>query len=181
MTKNWKKIATQTVYETDWIEVEHNEVITPSGSRGTYGVVHFKNLAVGIVPIDEDGNTYLVGQYRFPIDEYSWEIPAGGCPPGESVLDTARRELQEETGITAEKWSIISKIHTSNSVCNETGFIAMAEGLTMGEAQPDDTEELTLRKLPLKEAFQLVMENKITDSLSIAGILKAMVLKTSGQ
>lgn len=179
MAKNWKKIATKVVYENNWIEVQHHDVFTPSGSRGIYGQVNFKNLAIGIVPIDKDGNTYLVGQYRFPIDEYSWEIPEGGCPVGESIIDAAKRELLEETGITAGKWSIISKIHTSNSVCNETGFILIAEDLTLGEAQPEETEDLTLRKLPLSEAFQLVMENKITDSLSIAGILKAMVLQNS--
>lgn len=177
MANNWKKLHSKVVYENPWIEVEHHEVINPSGGAGIYGQVNFKNLAIGIVPVDADGNTYLVGQHRFPIDEYSWEIPEGGCPEGEDMLECAVRELKEETGISAKKWTLISKIHTSNSVCNEVGFVFLAEDLSIGDAQPEETEDLVLKKLPLKEAFNLVMENKITDSLSIAGILKAWILR----
>lgn len=177
MANNWKKLSTETVYENPWIQVQHHEVINPSGGPGIYGQVNFKNLAIGVVPLDADGNTYLVGQHRFPIDEYSWEIPEGGCPENEDMLDCAKRELLEETGLSAARWTLISRIHTSNSVCNETGFIFLAEELTMGTAEPEETEDLTLKKLPLEEAFRMVMENKITDSLSIAGILKARILK----
>lgn len=179
MANNWKKLSSKTVYENPWIEVEHHEVINPGGGEGIYGQVNFKNLAIGIVPIDADGNTYLVGQHRFPIDEYSWEIPEGGCPYGEEPLECAKRELLEETGLSARKWTMISKVHTSNSVCNEVGFVFMAEELTMGEAEPEETEDLALKKLPLEEAYNLVMQNKITDSLSIAGILKAKILRNS--
>ncbi len=178
MANNWKKLSTHTVYENPWIEVQHHEVINPSGGEGIYGQVNFKNLAIGVVPLDADENTYLVGQHRFPIDEYSWEIPEGGCPHDEDILDCAKRELLEETGLKAEKWTLISRIHTSNSVCNETGFIFLAEELTQGKAEPEETEDLTVKKLPLREAYRMVMENKITDSLSIAGILKTMILKT---
>ncbi len=177
MANNWKKLSSKTVYENPWIEVEHHEVINPGGGEGIYGQVNFKNLAIGIVPIDAEGNTYLVGQHRFPIDEYSWEIPEGGCPYGEQPLECAKRELLEETGLSAKKWTMISKVHTSNSVCNEVGFVFMAEDLTMGEAEPEETEDLALKKLPLEEAYNLVMQNKITDSLSIAGILKAKILR----
>lgn len=179
MANNWKKLSTKTVYENPWIEVQHHDVINPGGGTGIYGQVNFKNLAIGIIPLDDDGNTYLVGQHRFPIDEYSWEIPEGGCPEGENMLDCAKRELLEETGLSAEKWTMISKIHTSNSVCNEVGFIFLAEKLTMGEAEPEETEDLALKKISLKDAYRLVMENKITDSLSIAGILKAWILKNN--
>ncbi len=178
MANNWKKLSTHTVYENPWIEVQHHEVITPSGGTGIYGQVNFKNLAIGVVALDADENTYLVGQHRFPIDEYSWEIPEGGCPHDEDILDCAKRELLEETGLKAEKWTLISRIHTSNSVCNETGFIFLAEELTQGKAEPEETEDLTVKKLSLREAYRMVMENKITDSLSIAGILKTMILKT---
>ncbi|ADQ16029.1 NUDIX hydrolase [Leadbetterella byssophila DSM 17132] len=177
MSNKWKKLDSQTVYENPWIEVQHHEVINPSGGKGIYGQVNFKNLAIGIVPLDKEGNTYLVGQHRFPIDEYSWEIPEGGCPHDEDILDCAKRELLEETGLRAEKWTQISKIHTSNSVCNETGFIFLAEELTQGEAEPEETEDLVVRKVSLEEAFQMVMKDEITDSLSIAGILKTRLLR----
>jgi ADP-ribose pyrophosphatase len=118
-----------------------------------------------------------VGQYRFPLQEYSWEIPEGGCPFLEEPLEAGKRELLEETGIVASKWTMISKIHTSNSVCNEVGYIFLAENLEFSDAEPEDTEDLQIIKVPLKEALRMVMENKITDSISIAGILKVAILK----
>jgi ADP-ribose pyrophosphatase len=175
--ESWKKISSEIKYENPWISLEHHEVITPGGKPGIYGQVNFKNLAIGIVPIDDKMNTYLVGQYRFPLDEYSWEIPEGGCPFDEDILDCAKRELLEETGVVAQKWTYISKIHTSNSVCNEIGHIFMAEELSFSEAEPEDTEDLQVKKVPLSQAYTWVMDNKITDSLSVAGILKATLLK----
>lgn len=177
MSNKWQKVASRTVYENAWIEVQHHDVINPSGGEGIYGQVNFKNLAIGVVPLDADGNTYLVGQHRFPIDEYSWEIPEGGCPMNEDPLSCAKRELLEETGLRAEKWTQISKIHTSNSVCNETGYIFLAEELTEGTAEPEETEDLVVRKVSLEEAFAMVMNDEITDSLSIAGILKTRELR----
>lgn len=174
---NWEKISTVVPYSNPWIEVQHHEVINPSGGKGIYGQVNFKNIAIGVVPVDNQGNTYLVGQFRFPLEEYSWEIPEGGCPIGEDILDAAKRELLEETGFTAQKWTLISKIHTSNSVCNEVGFIFLAEELHQGQADPEETEDLILKKVSLIEAVELVMNNQITDSISIAGILKIARLK----
>lgn len=175
--KNWEKISTVVPYSNPWIEVQHHEVINPSGGKGIYGQVNFKNIAIGVVPVDNQGNTYLVGQFRFPLEEYSWEIPEGGCPIGEDILDAAKRELLEETGFTAQKWTLISKIHTSNSVCNEVGFIFLAEELLEGLAEPEETEDLIIKKVSLTEAVDLVMNNQITDSISIAGILKIARLK----
>ncbi|MCU0324409.1 MAG: NUDIX hydrolase [Spirosomaceae bacterium] len=173
----WKILDTEIPYENNWIKVVHQNVINPSGGSGIYGTVHFKNIAVGVVPIDSDENTWLVGQYRFPLNEYSWEIPEGGCPNGEEVLDTAVRELKEETGLIAQKWTLISKLHTSNSVCNEVAYIFLAEDLSISEAEPEETEQLALWKIPFKEALQMVLEDKITDSMSVAGILKVARLK----
>jgi ADP-ribose pyrophosphatase len=177
---NWQKISSEIKYENTWILVEHHEVLNPAGKPGIYGQVNFKNLAIGIVPLDADLNTWLVGQYRFPLEEYSWEIPEGGCPFDEDMLAAAKRELLEETGITANKWTYLSKIHTSNSVCNEVGHIFLAEELSFQEAEPEETEDLKVKKISLKKAFELVMENKITDSISIAGIMKAAILKGVG-
>ncbi|UBM59684.1 NUDIX hydrolase [Marinilongibacter aquaticus] len=173
----WTVKSEEVVYANNWIEVVHKEVLNPNGNPGIYGQVNFKNLAIGIIPIDDEGYTWLVGQYRFPIEEYSWEIPEGGCPEGESPEDTAKRELKEETGLRAEKLELLSKIHTSNSVCREVGYVYLAEGLSQELAEPEDTEQLTVKKVHLKEALEMVLNNEITDSLSVAGILKVARLK----
>ncbi len=173
----WQILDSEVKYENNWIQVVHQNVINPSGGKGVYGTVNFKNIAVGVVPIDKEGNTWLVGQYRFPLNEYSWEIPEGGCPEGEEVLETAKRELKEETGLIAQNWSLISKLHTSNSVCNEVAYIFLAEEITQAESQPEDTEQLQVKKVSLKEALELVLADKITDSMSVAGILKVARLK----
>src|SRR3546814_7107559 len=170
---NWKTIRKKTTYENPWIRVEHRDVITPAGHPGIYGVVQFKNKAIGIVPVDDEGFVYLVGQYRYPLDAYSWEIPEGGGPKGEDPLTTAQRELKEETGLTAERWKQIGRIHTSNSVTDEEGFIFLAQGLTQGDAQPEETEELVLKTVPLAEAVDMVMRSEITDPISRCGILIA--------
>lgn len=168
----WTTVTRQTVYDNKWIKVEHADVITPTGTNGIYGTVHFKNIAIGIIPIDEDGNTWLVGQYRYALDEYSWEIPEGGCPSEMDMLDAAKRELAEEVGLAATHWQEIQRIHTSNSVCDEMAVIYLAKGLSPAFAPLDDTELLQIKKLPLKEAVQLVLNGQITDSLSVAGLLK---------
>lgn len=173
----WKILDSEVKYENNWIQVVHQNVLNPSGGKGIYGTVNFKNIAVGIVPIDKEGNTWLVGQYRFPLNEYSWEIPEGGCPDGEEVLETAKRELKEETGLIAQNWSLISRLHTSNSVCNEVAYIFLAEEITQSESQPEETEQLQVKKVSLKEALDMVLADKITDSMSVAGILKVARLK----
>lgn len=170
---NWKTIRKETTYENPWIRVEHRDVINPAGYPGVYGVVQFKNKAIGIVPVDDDGFVYLVGQYRYPLDEYSWEIPEGGGPIGEDPLAAAQRELKEETGLTADRWQQIGRVHTSNSVTDEEGFVFLAQGLIQGEPQPEETEELVLRCVPLAEAVAMVMRSEITDSISICGIMVA--------
>lgn len=173
----WKILDTEISYENNWIKVVHQNVLNPSGGKGIYGTVHFKNIAVGIVVLDAEQYTYLVGQYRFPLSEYSWEIPEGGCPEGEDVLESAKRELKEETGLIAQNWTLISKLHTSNSVCNEVAYIFLAENLTQSNAEPEETEQLVVKKVPFSEALKMVVEDKITDSMSVAGILKVARLK----
>lgn len=181
MKNPWTTLSVQKVYDNPWIRVTHRDVLTPAGTKGIYGQVHFKNLAVGIIPLDENYNTWLVGQYRYTLEAYSWEIPEGGCLIGkESGLETAKRELLEETGIQAKRWTHLLDIHTSNSVSDEVGVIYVAQDLSFGEAMPEETEELTIKKLPLEELFEMVMRNEITDSLSVAGILKVHCLRTQG-
>jgi 8-oxo-dGTP pyrophosphatase MutT (NUDIX family) len=172
----WKTLASKEVYENAWIKVREDKIVNPKGGPGIYGVVEFKNIAIGIIPVDDEGNTYLVGQYRYPLDEYTWEIPEGGGPFGEDILETAKRELKEETGLTADKWTNLGRIHTSNSVTSEVGYIFLAQNLKEGEAEPEETEDLSVKKIPLQKAVSMVMGGEITDGISVAGILKAAVL-----
>ena len=173
----WKKISSKEIYDNPWVNIRHEEVIKPNGENGIYGVAHFKNMAAAVLPLDGDNNTWLVGQYRYTLEEYSWEIPMGGGDLLGDSLTAAKRELKEETGITANKWTALGKLHTSNSVTDEVGFMYLAEDLTFEESEPDDTEILTLKKMSLREAVRMVMDSEITDSLSIATILKVARLK----
>ena len=169
----WQTLSTEDIYQNPWIRVRQDEVINPKGGAGIYGVVSMKNKAIGIVPLDEDGNTWLVGQYRYTLKEYCWEIPMGGGPVELDVLESAQRELREETGLTAARWTRIARLHTSNSVTDEEGFVFLAEDLTQGEWEPEESEDLRVWKLPLTQAVALVMRDEITDAISVAGLLKA--------
>jgi 8-oxo-dGTP pyrophosphatase MutT (NUDIX family) len=173
----WKKISSHEVYDNNWINVRHEQVIKPNGESGVYGIAHFKLLAAAVVPLDEEGNIWLVGQFRYTLNEYSWEIPMGGGDLKVDSLVAAKRELKEETGLIALKWTNLGRIHTSNSVTDEVGYMYLAEELTLGEAEPDDTEVLQVKKVSLKEAVRMVMDSEITDSLSIVAILKVARLK----
>lgn len=181
MENPWKTLSETTAYENPWIRVSHREVLNPSGNPGIYGVVHFKNIAIAIVPIDEEGNTWLVGQYRYTLDEYSWEVPEGGGALNVDPLDSAKRELQEETGITAATWVEAGRLAVSNSVTDERGIIYLAKDLTFGEAEPEDTEDLVVKKVPFSEAVEMVMRNEITDVIAIAAILKVKMLLDEGR
>ncbi|MGI9544781.1 MAG: NUDIX domain-containing protein [Cyclobacteriaceae bacterium] len=173
----WTTLNTKPIYDNAWITVTEDQVIQPKGNRGIYGKVHFKNRAVGILPIDHDQNIWLVGQYRYTLNAYSWEIPEGGAPNHESLLSCAQRELREETGLMANSWKMISQLHTSNSVTDEIGYIYLAEDLLEGEPDFEDTELLEIRKLPFAQAIDMVMKQEITDSLSMVGILKLARIK----
>ncbi len=172
----WKTHETRLAYENPWIRVTESDVTTPGGSPGIYGVVHFKNRAIGVIPVDADGNTWLVGQYRYALSTYEWEIPEGGCPEGEAPVATAERELREETGIVAASYELLAdNIALSNSVSDERATIYVARDLTFTESSPEDTEELAVRKLPLREAIEMALDGTITDSVSVIGLLKMAV------
>jgi 8-oxo-dGTP pyrophosphatase MutT (NUDIX family) len=174
----WTTLSEEVKYDNRWINVTEFQVINPGGGRGIYGKVHFKNKAIGIVAIDDQMNTWLVGQFRYTLNEWSWEIPEGGGPMEQSPLDAAKRELKEETGLRAKKWSQILRLHTSNSVTDEEGFIYLAEDLTEGEKELEETEaDMKIWKLPLHEAIQMVTDGKITDALTIMGLLMAARIK----
>lgn len=168
----WHTLSDRTAYENPWIRVSHREVRNPSGGPGIYGVVHFKNTAIGIVPLDAEGYTWLVGQYRYTLDQYSWEIPEGGGPEGTDPLLAAQRELLEETGMRAARWTPLLELHPSNSVSDEYGVAYVAQELSFGAAQPEETEDLTVRRVLFSEAVEMVLSGQITDALSMVAILK---------
>jgi 8-oxo-dGTP pyrophosphatase MutT (NUDIX family) len=174
----WKTLSGEEKYDNPWINVTEYKVINPSGGNGIYGKVHFKNKAIGIVALDDKLNTWLVGQFRYTLNEYSWEIPEGGGQLEELPIDAAKRELKEETGITANKWTLLTRLHTSNSVTDEEGFVFLAEELSYGESNLEETEaDLKTKKLPLREAVGMVLDQKITDSLSMIALLLTARLK----
>lgn len=176
----WTILASEKIYDNPWISLTEHQVLNPAGGEGIYGEVHFKNYAIGILPLDADLNTWLVGQYRFPLKAYSWEIPEGGGPLNDEPLTSAKRELAEETGLIAERFTEIQRMHLSNSVSDELAIIYIAQDLTMGQAAPEETEELLIKKLPFTQAYQMVLNSEITDSMSVAAILKTHILISSG-
>ena len=178
---NWKIIDEKLIYTNKWISLTHYNVINPNGGEGVYGKVHFKNIAIGIIPIDEEDNTWLVGQHRFPLNMYSWEIPEGGCLLDEEPLEAAKRELLEETGLVAKDWTETFTMYLSNSVCDEKAIIFIAKNLSQHKSQPEETELLKVKKVSLKEAFRMANKNEITDVVTIVALQKVelMMLKKS--
>jgi 8-oxo-dGTP pyrophosphatase MutT (NUDIX family) len=177
----WKITSEKEIYDNPWINLTEYQVINPSGKPGIYGKVHFKNYAVGVLPLDEDMNTYLVGQYRFALGQYSWEMPEGGGPLNDEPLASAKRELLEETGLKASNWSELIRMHLSNSVSDELSIIYLARGLEQFDAEPEETEQLIVRKLPFEEVYQMVCKGLITDSMTVAAVLKLRLLLIENQ
>ncbi|RZK55895.1 MAG: NUDIX hydrolase [Pedobacter sp.] len=177
----WKVLESKEIYDNNWIKLTEHQVLNPAGGNGIYGEVHFKNIAIGILPLDEELNTWLVGQYRFPTKSYSWEIVEGGGPLNDDPLESAKRELAEETGLSANKFTEIQRMHLSNSVSDELAIIYIAQGLTPGQSSPEETEELIVKKLPFEQAYRMIMTGEITDSISVATILKTKILIQEGK
>lgn len=172
----WKTLTSKKIYDNNWISLTEHQVVNPNGGEGIYGEVHFKNLAIGILPLDENYYTWIVGQYRFPLKAYSWEIIEGGGALHVDPIESAQRELAEESGIIAQKFTEIQRMHLSNSVSDELAIIYVAQDLQLGKSSPEETEELTIRKLHFNEVYAMVMNGTITDSVSVAAILKVKIL-----
>lgn len=175
----WKKLSSSVVYENDWMRVLEDLVTNPGGGENLYGHVRFKNVAAAIIPLDDDDHTWLVGQDRYTLGAFSWELPMGGAPEGEPPLLAAKRELQEETGLTAEKWTEVLRLHPSNSITNELGIVFQARNLTVGATAWEETEDLTLRRLPIDEAIRMALDGEITDAISVAALLHFSVCRDS--
>lgn len=176
-TGGWKTKSSQVVYENPWIKISHEEVVTPKNTHGIYGVVHFKNTAIGVVPIDNEGNTWLVKQSRYTLNQYTWEIPEGGCPHGEEPINAAKRELEEEVGLLAEDWQELMTMHLSNSVTDEFCVVFVARKLFAGTQHLESTEDIEYKKLPLTEAIEMVKRGEITDGISVAALLRVALMQ----
>ena len=168
-------------YDNPWIGVTEHDVTDPNGNPGLYGVCHMKSFAGGIVPIDAMGCTWLVGQHRFPRDYYSWELPEGAGDKVVPPIDSAKRELREETGIVAAGWHEFLQLDFSNAVTDEIGVGFLAWGLTLGEPEPDADEQLAQRRLPFADALEMALTADIRDAFSQAMLLKVDVLGRRGQ
>jgi 8-oxo-dGTP pyrophosphatase MutT (NUDIX family) len=177
----WTILSEKPVYDNPWINVTEYDVINPSGGKGIYGKVHFKNRAIGIIPLDDELNTWLVGQFRFTLNQYSWEIPEGGGPIGTPALEAAKRELLEETGLVATQWTKLMDFHLSNSVSDEYGQIFLARQLEQHAPEPEETEQLQVRKISFDEAYAMVEDGRITDSMSVAAIQKLKLMLLEGR
>jgi len=177
MRKNpWITKDTKEVFNNPWIRLYQSDVLNPSGEPGEYTVVHFKNLAVGCVPIDNEGNIVLVGQWRYPHNKYSWEIPLGGANPNLNSLEECKRELKEETGLEASYWKELLFADLSNATTDEKSIIYLCIGLTQGVSNPESCEKLEVKRVPFEEALRMVMSGDITDSLSMMAIMKLAIL-----
>lgn len=171
----WTKISSEVKYNNTWIKVIEDQVLNPVGNKGIYGVVHFKRFAIAVIPLDEHNNTWIVGQYRYPLDSYEWEVVEGGCPEETSPLETAHRELHEEVGLKAERMDMILEMQLSNSCTDEISYTYIARGLTYVGEKPEEDEQLAIKKLPFEEVYQMVLRGEIRDALAVASVLRAKV------
>jgi 8-oxo-dGTP pyrophosphatase MutT (NUDIX family) len=176
----WTTLGRRDVYENPWIAVREDRVLRPDGQPGLYGVVHFKNRAIAVLPVDDDGSIWLVGQHRYPVGAYSWEVPEGGGPPDEEPIDTAARELAEETGLIAARLELTRVVHLSNCVSDECGYIFRATGLTRGPSRPEGTERLSVRRAGWADVLHMLREGRITDSLSVVALLDEALRRAGG-
>ena len=177
----WTRRSRRVVYENPWVTVWHDEVTRPDGAPGIYGVVHFANLAAGVLVLDDDDRVLLVGQHRYALDAYSWELPEGGVPAGEAALEGAQRELVEETGVVATDWQELARVHLSNSVSDELAVLFLATGLRHGIATPEGTEDLAIRWQPFEEVLAMTLDGRITDAMTVVAVGRLAILRAQSR
>ncbi len=177
----WIVKSVERAFENAWFAIDAHDVIQPDGAPGYYGVIRVRRLAVGVLPIEPDGSVHLVGQWRFPLKRYSWEMPEGGAEPQEDPLECAKRELLEETGLSARHFQPILEMDLSNSLSDEQGIVYLATDLSAGDAAPEPTEVLRRRTAPFREVLARVADGRIRDSLTVAAVLRAHHMAVTGE
>ncbi|MBI1187720.1 MAG: NUDIX domain-containing protein [Alphaproteobacteria bacterium] len=177
----WRVKAARRAFENNWFAVDEHDVVRPDGGDGYYGVIRVRRVAVGVLPIEDDGRVHLVGQWRFPLGRYSWEMPEGGADPGETPEVCARRELAEETGLSAVRLTEILRMDLSNSLTDEQAVIFLATGLAAGSAAPEETERLRSLLAPFSAVLEAVATGRITDAMTVAGVLRAHHMAVTGE
>lgn len=180
-TNPWTVKRVTRPFENDWFAIDAHDVVRPDGADGNYAVIRIRRLAVGVLPIDDAGRVHLVGQWRFPLGRYSWEMPEGGAELGEDALECARRELEEETGLSAATYQQILEMDLSNSLTDERAALFLATGLREGAANPEAVEVLRRRTAPFAEVLSRVADGRIRDSLTVAAVLRAHHMAVTGQ
>lgn len=182
--KNWQQLKRKTIYENPWISLYEDDVITPQQNKSIYSIIEFKNKAGAAIPIDENGFTWLVGQYRYALDRYSWELPMGGVEvsgvedaSAQDILIGTQRELREETGIVAQKWTEILRFDTIQSFGKEEAIVFVAQDLSFGELETEDTEDLQVKRMHINEAIDMALNGALTDGITLAGLFKFATLK----
>jgi 8-oxo-dGTP pyrophosphatase MutT (NUDIX family) len=173
----WTRLTRRIAYQNPWIVVYHDQVLRPDGQPGIYGVVHYENRTIAIVPLDERDRVLLVGQYRYTLDLYSWELPQGGGRGDEDPSAAAQRELMEETGYSAGRWQELLRAHPSTSISDEEAVCYLARDLRPGIARPEGTEQFQLRWVPFETALAMVADGLITDAISMLGLQRVALLR----
>jgi 8-oxo-dGTP pyrophosphatase MutT (NUDIX family) len=176
----WGASDERLVFESPWLSLREYQAVAPTGHPAVYGVVGFKNLAIGVLPLHEDGSVTLVGQHRFAMRRYSWEIPEGGGALDVDPLESARRELREETGLIAQDWREVLRFELSNSATDERGFGYIATGLCPGEAAPDETEVIQVARRPFREVLDIALSGMMPDMITLAMLLRAYHMAKEG-
>lgn len=179
-TNPWRLLGARTAFDNPWISVVEQDAIDPAGSSRVYGLVRFKKLAVGVLPVDDRGRVHLVGQWRVPLGRYSWEMPEGGCEPGEDPEASARRELEEEAGLVAASLTPIIEMDLSNSITDERAICYLATGLSPGERAPEPVEVLQNRVAPFATVLGDVVDGRIRDAMTVAAVLRAYHMVKTG-
>lgn len=177
----WSRSNETTAFENPWLAVRQYHAVAPTGRGVTYGAVHFKNRAIAVLPLHDDGTVTLVGQNRFVFGDYSWEIPEGGGPLDEDPLEAARRELREECGLEAERWRKVLEVQLSNSLTDEVAFGFLATGLSEVETAPDETEDIAVARVPFGEALDAAITGFIKDGLTVAMLLRLHHMAAKGE
>ena len=177
----WRAGPPEPVTQNPWFAVESYDAVAPTGAPARYHVHRCRNLATGAVPLHADGTVTLVGQWRFPLGRYGWELPEGGAPHGEAPLEGCKRELREEAGLEAADWREILVLELSNASSDEVAHVYLATGLTPCPAAPEPTEELALARVPFAEALHAAVTGRVQDAITVAALLRVHHMAATGE